>query len=63
MCYSLSKTTCFAGNGMHKKPLSTSLITNFNHWKNTKDVFELRDQKYSGEGLLMKKTSEHIWQS
>ena len=63
MRYSLSKSTCFAGNGMYKKLLSASLMTKFNIWKNTKNFVELRDQKYSGGGLLMKKASEHIWQS
>ena len=38
-------------------------ITNFNFWKNSKNLFELRDQKWSGDGPLKTKTSEHIWES
>ena len=28
-----------------------------------KNLFELRNQKWSGDGPLKKKTSKHIWQS
>ena len=38
-------------------------ITHFNFWKNLKNLFELRDQKWSGHQLLKTKTFEHIWQS
>ena len=32
-------------------------------WKNSKKLFQLRAQKWSGDGPLKEKTFEHIWQS
>ena len=38
-------------------------ITNFNFWKNLKNLFELREQIWSSDRPLQTKTFEHIWQS
>ena len=38
-------------------------ITNFNFWKNLKNLFELREQIWSSDRPLQTKAFEHIWQS